>query len=337
MSTRPIGTAAISTATASRHASRSPRCWWQYPATAMITAILAISDGWNCSGPTSNHACAPLRDAPSASTPIEQRQHGEVHERPEVAELPVVDGDHDHHRDHAEPDRERLALHEVERVHAVPLEARPGGRVDHQQAERADDEGQHEQQDVDVLQRTGLARAPATSGREAAGDGRHQSFPVASACDRRAGGKTADRFDDAPHDRRRRLRAATAFLDDRDHDVLRCVGREVRGEQRRVTLALFARADLRGARLARRPEWCRAGSPGTDAYAVPFGSAVTPAKPASIAARTFGRDVDLPDRLRRERADGVGESGARTDARCAASTACRRWRTRRTRSRAATA
>ena len=50
-----------------------------------------------------------------------------------------------------EPDRERLAFHEVERVHAVPLEARPGGRVDHQQAERADHEGQHEQQDVDVL------------------------------------------------------------------------------------------------------------------------------------------------------------------------------------------
>ena len=49
---RRSATPAIAIATASRQASRSPRCWWQYPATATMTAIFAISDGWNCSGPT---------------------------------------------------------------------------------------------------------------------------------------------------------------------------------------------------------------------------------------------------------------------------------------------
>jgi len=68
-STSPIGMPARMTATASRHASRSPRCWWQYPAIAMITATFATSDGWNWSGPTWNHACAPLRLAPISNTP----------------------------------------------------------------------------------------------------------------------------------------------------------------------------------------------------------------------------------------------------------------------------
>ena len=80
----------------------------------MTTTILVISDGWNCSGPTWNHACAPLWLEPITSTPIEQREDREVHERPQVAEAPVVDREHDRHRDDAEHDREALPLDVVE-------------------------------------------------------------------------------------------------------------------------------------------------------------------------------------------------------------------------------
>ena len=120
------------------------------------------------------------------------------------------------------------------------------------------------------------------------------------------------RFDDAPHDRRRGLRAAAAFLDDRDHDVLRRVGREVRGEQRRVTSALF-RAPTCAVPVLPATGMMSSGKPWNGAYAVPFSSAVTPANPASISARTFGSNGDLPDRLRRERAAATGAASRSRD------------------------
>ena len=65
----------------------------------------------------------------------EQREHREVAEHPQVAQAPVVDDDAQHHRDDAEPDRERLPLHEVRRVDALALEPGARRRVDHQEAQ----------------------------------------------------------------------------------------------------------------------------------------------------------------------------------------------------------
>ena len=102
-----------------------------------------------------------------------------------------------------------------------------------------------------MAQRAGFPGAAAAGdGERTGGERGHQSRPVASACTGSAVGDAVHRLDDAPHDGRRGLRAHAALFDDRDDDVAGRVRREEPGEHRRVALALFLRADLRGAGLA---------------------------------------------------------------------------------------
>ena len=47
---------------------RSSRAWSKKRASTKMVASLAISDGWNCSGPSSSQRLAPSRSTPMTNT-----------------------------------------------------------------------------------------------------------------------------------------------------------------------------------------------------------------------------------------------------------------------------
>ena len=88
----------------------------------------------------------------------QEREHRDIDERPQIAHAPVVDREHDGHRDHAEDDGEALALDVIELAHPLPGETGSARRVDHQEPEPADRERQREQHRVGVTPRAGFRR-----------------------------------------------------------------------------------------------------------------------------------------------------------------------------------
>jgi hypothetical protein len=80
----------------------------------------------------------------------EPHHGGDVREHRVVAQPPVVDGEQHRHHHQAEEDRNTLALHEVELVHALEPQALARRRVDHQQAKGGDAEGRADEQRVEA-------------------------------------------------------------------------------------------------------------------------------------------------------------------------------------------
>ena len=261
----------------------------------MITATLAISDGWNCNGPTSNHACAPLRDCAEHEHADQQRQHREVDERPQVAELAGSRRDHHDHRDDAEHDRERPgaarstsgrcrcargASASTSRSSSRPSALMANGSASSTRS----------------TWRSGLAspaRGAAVTASGAAVIVAISRAPSSSASTGSGGAVQARSSPRSPGARSapRSARRGRPLRRPRPRRTSARSRGKYAGEQRRVTLP-SARCRPARYRSCPRPGSCRAGSPANAAYAVPSSSAVDAgeARRAS-AARTFGSNA----------------------------------------------
>ena len=204
----------------------------------------------------------------------QQREHGEVHERPQLAQPAVVDREHHGHRDDAEHDREALALDVIEPAHALRGEPRPRRRVDHQQAERRQRERQRQQQRIGVAPVARLRRV------------RPSVVTLVDRHDRRRG-QAGHALDDPPRDRRRGLRAE-ARPAPRRRRRRTWAAASCRRTSRRTTTCRPCPAPARYRSCPRRaPD--RAGSPGTPGTRCPSGRRPRPGSRPSSRRGSSGR------------------------------------------------
>ena len=232
----------------------------------------------------SNRACAPLTFAPTPQHRDEQQDRRAVPEQRELAQLAVVDHGEDRHRDDADDDRDRLALHEVV-AGRRPLPRACGASPSRSSAARGPRARAARRTSSGSTWRSGDAWSRARRSETMIEPRRHRrQFPVGGCdVDDRADRQAVELLHDRAHDRRRGLGAVAALLDHREHHVLR--------RRRRASCPtnhdVFCLPCTCAVPVlpAARPF----GNPANADAAVPFASSTTPVSPARIVVAVRDR------------------------------------------------